>query len=151
MSVKELTADNFNDQCKLTDSSGCMFVLFYMPNCPWCIAVKPVFDRVADQHAYTKLGKFDVTADYNRTMVGKLRTKNPYGYTLPSFPTMVLFIRGEPYCTYGSDKSEPRRIPDKVRNSYGPDSKEKSWTGNRSVEDFGKFLMSNTARGDLCK
>ena len=109
---------------ELTSITGCAFILFYMPNCPWCLAVKPTWEKLSDQHAYVTIAKFDITNKANREMVDNLRDDgNSSNFSLPSFPTMVLFIKGKAYATY---------------------------KGDRSIEDFGRFLMKNTVKGQLC-
>ena len=101
--VTELTPKDFNQVAtwKLKNHK-CSIVMFYLPTCPYCKAMKDIWEELGETAAF-----FDVCA-FN---CGKYRThlnkiKNDMPHLVNGFPTMIIYENGSPIEQVGETEEE---------------------------------------------
>ena len=83
MSVKELTAENFDTE--VLGAEGTVLVDFYATWCGPCKMMSPIVDEIAEESTEVKVCKIDVDeAD-----------DIPARYSIMSIPTLMVFKNGE--------------------------------------------------------
>ena len=72
---------------RVLQAKGAVLVDFWAQWCPPCLALNPVLEDIAQEHAETlTILKLDVDED----------TRTPLRFGVMSFPTLLLFKNGEP-------------------------------------------------------
>jgi thioredoxin 1 len=103
--IIDVNEDDFAERVIAHSSSVPVLVDFWADWCPPCRALTPVLERlVAEYRGRFVLAKVD--ADENMKLAGR--------YQLRGFPTVILFINGQPV-----DQFSSARPPDFVREFLG--------------------------------
>ena len=90
--VEELTPDDFDERERWRlKRKRCCIVLFYLRECPHCIAVKEVWRKLAERAAFYDVCAFDAASypEYTNAL------RNDMPGLIKGYPTMIIYERGE--------------------------------------------------------
>lgn len=90
--VEELTPSDFDpSQPWKLKKRRCCIVLFYLRECPHCIAVKDMWKQLAERAAFYDVCAFDAVSYPEWTN----EVRNDMPGLIKGYPTMIIYERGE--------------------------------------------------------
>lgn len=102
--VTELTPKDFDpvSTWKLKKDDACAIVLFYVPWCPYCQAVKEAWQDLGEKAAFFDV--YSMNCEKYSEFCSKIREDNPD--LIVSYPTMIIYTNGSPTEKVGIDESK---------------------------------------------
>lgn len=104
----EVSLANFDKQFNLKEHTGPVVLLIYRPTCPHCVHFKPNFFAAA-QEAKSSLPNVTflaINTDNDQTFLRQLSQTPEAGYNVRGVPTVVSYLDGKYWSTYGPGPDE---------------------------------------------
>ena len=127
--VINLTENDFdgNFNLKNPDLKGKVVVLVHRPTCPHCVHFKPNYIAAA-KAAPSSIKFAQLNTDNSPNFLQNLMQSNTAKFMIRGVPTVVSFIDGQYYSTYGPNNSKYRTMEDVLEYADGIGSAEIYYT-----------------------
>jgi thiol-disulfide isomerase/thioredoxin len=124
--IVELKSEDFDEKFRIKPEAQSRLklkrrvcILFFSPQCGHCVRFHPNY--VAAAKKYKNASFATINCMLERGIMDRFRSANPktLEYTVEGYPTVVSYLNGRYFSTYGQGNGEFRSIPDVIQYASG--------------------------------